>query len=82
MPKTVVAEARLRGRNQLTIPDAIAREAGIQPGDTFVVELGADEPETLRLRRARSSYAGALRGLWGEDADAYLEAERQAWAKR
>jgi bifunctional DNA-binding transcriptional regulator/antitoxin component of YhaV-PrlF toxin-antitoxin module len=79
MPKTVTAEARLRKRNQLTIPDAIVREAGIEPGETFVVELEPGEPDTLLLRRMRTSYAGALRGLWGSDADAYLDAERNAW---
>jgi bifunctional DNA-binding transcriptional regulator/antitoxin component of YhaV-PrlF toxin-antitoxin module len=77
MPKTVVAEARLRERNQLTIPDANVREAGIEPGETFVVEVA--QPDTLLLRRVRKSYAGALRGLWGGDADAYLEAERNTW---
>ena len=77
MPKTVIAEARLRDRNQLTIPDAIVREAGIEPGETFVVEVS--QPDTLLLRRVRKSYAGALRGLWGGDADAFLEAERNAW---
>jgi bifunctional DNA-binding transcriptional regulator/antitoxin component of YhaV-PrlF toxin-antitoxin module len=77
--KTLTAEARIRGRNQITIPDAIVRQAGIEPGDTFVVELEPDEPETLRLRRVRASYAGALRGLWGNDSYAYLEAERKDW---
>ncbi len=79
MAKTVTAEARLRDRNQLTIPDAIVREAGIEPGEMFVVELEPSEPDRLLLRRVRTSYAGALRGLWGDDADAYLDAERNAW---
>lgn len=79
MPKTVIAEAHLRARNQITIPDAIVRAAGIEPGETFVVELEPEDCETLHLRRVRTSYAGALRGLWGADADAYLEAERRSW---
>jgi bifunctional DNA-binding transcriptional regulator/antitoxin component of YhaV-PrlF toxin-antitoxin module len=79
MPKTVTAEAHLRARNQITIPDAIVRAAGIEPGETFVVELGLDDGETLHLRRVRASYAGALRGLWGADAGVYLEAERDGW---
>ena len=81
MRKTVTAEARLRERNQVTIPDEIVREAGIKPGDRFLVELGDDDGETLVLRRVRASYAGALRGLWGEDSDRYLEAERNDWTK-
>lgn len=78
MPETVIAEARLRERNQLTIPDKIARVAGIEPGETFVVEIEPNEPDTLRLRRVRTSYAGALRGLYG-DTGAYLDEERDAW---
>lgn len=79
MPDTVSAEARLRARNQLTIPDAIARAAGIEPGETFVVVLTRDDRDTLVLHRVRESYAGALRGLWGPDPTAWLEAERGSW---
>ena len=77
--KTISAEARLRARNQLTIPDLIAEASGIEPGETFVVELAPDEPETIRLHRLRTSYAGALRGLWGDDAGKYLDEERGSW---
>ena len=79
MPKTVSAEAHLRARNQITIPDSIVRAVGIEPGETFVVEVEPDDGDTLRLRRIRTSYAGALRGLWGADANVFLEAERNAW---
>jgi bifunctional DNA-binding transcriptional regulator/antitoxin component of YhaV-PrlF toxin-antitoxin module len=79
MLKTVSAEAHLRARNQITIPDSIVRAVGIQPGETFVVEVEPEDGDTLRLRRVRTSYAGALRGLWGADADVFLEAERNAW---
>lgn len=81
MLKTVSAEAHLRARNQITIPDAIVRAVGIEPGETFVVEVEPEDRDTLRLRRVRTSYAGALRGLWGADADADLEAERNAWSE-
>jgi bifunctional DNA-binding transcriptional regulator/antitoxin component of YhaV-PrlF toxin-antitoxin module len=79
MPKTVNAEAHLRARNQITIPDSIVRAVGIEPGETFIVEVEPDDGDTLRLRRVRTSYAGALRGLWGADANVFLEAERNAW---
>ena len=81
MAKTVSAEAHLRARNQITIPDAIVRAAGIEPGETFVVDLEPGDDETLHLRRVRTSYAGALRGLWGADAGVYLEAERDSWSE-
>ena len=80
--KTVSAEARFRARNQITIPEAVVRAAGIEPGETFVVEVEPEDIDTLRLRRIRTSYAGVLRGLWGPDANAYLEAERNAWDDR
>ena len=79
MPNTVTAEARLRERNQLTIPDAIVREAGIEPGEMFIVELEPSAPDTLRLRRVRLSYAGSLRGVWGADPAAFLDGERDSW---
>ncbi len=78
MPRTVTAEARLRERNQITIPDRIVKAAGIEPGETFVVELEPGDRDIVRLRRVRTSYAGALRGLYG-DADAYLDGERRSW---
>ncbi len=81
MHDTVTAEAQLRERNQLTIPDRIAKAAGIGPGETFVVELDSDDPDALRLRRVRTTYAGSLRGLYGK-ADEYLERERGSWGRR
>ena len=78
MSNTVIAEARLRERNQVTIPDAIVREAGLEPGDTFIVELETANG-TIRLRRIRTSFAGALRGVYGDDANRYLEGERGTW---
>ncbi|MHB8459946.1 MAG: hypothetical protein ACYDAK_02745 [Candidatus Limnocylindrales bacterium] len=79
MSRTVTAAAHLRTRNQVTIPDPIVRAAGFEPGETFVVELDPAEPDTIRWHRVRTSYAGALRGLWGGDAAAWLAAERDAW---
>ncbi|MGC8634146.1 MAG: hypothetical protein ACP5VP_05720 [Candidatus Limnocylindrales bacterium] len=82
MPQTVSAEARLRARNQLTIPDPVARAAAIEPGTTFVVEVTPDDPDVLRLRRVRTSYAGALRGLWQEGTGVWLDGERAGWEQR
>jgi hypothetical protein len=74
----VVATARLRSRNQLTLPDPIVQAAGLQEGVTFVVELDGADPDVVRLRRVRSSYAGALKGLY-EPTSEYLEGERSGW---
>jgi hypothetical protein len=77
----IVATARLRARNQLTLPDPIVQAAGLEGGATFVVELDRADPDVVRLRRVRSSYAGALKGMY-EPTDAYLDGERSGWDPR
>ena len=76
--QSVIAEARLRERNQLTLPDAVVQAAGIAAGERFVVELDPDDPATVRLHRTRGSYAGALREVLG-DAKQALHEERSGW---
>lgn len=73
-------EARIRSRNQLTLPDPIVRAAGIAEGDRFIVEVSTDDPDTVRLHRVRASYAGALRDLY-DDPATYLEGERESWSR-
>ena len=75
---SVTAEARLRARNQLTLPETVVRAAGIIEGDRFVVEVLPGDPDTVRLHRIRPSYAGALRDVYGDPAEA-VEVERQSW---
>jgi len=74
----ITAPARLRQRNQLTLPDAIVTAGDLEEGTTFIVELEPSDPDVVRLRRVRTSYAGALRGLYGP-ADEYVEGERAGW---
>jgi bifunctional DNA-binding transcriptional regulator/antitoxin component of YhaV-PrlF toxin-antitoxin module len=74
----VTAEARVRARNQLTLPDQVVQAAGIVEGDRFLVEIAADDPDVVRLHRIRPSYAGALATLYG-DPVAHLEEERRSW---
>ncbi len=83
MPK-VTAEARLRPKNQMTLPGSIVAAIKAEVGETFMVEAERDDPDVVRLRRVRRSYAGALRGAFGDadEAAAYLEEERESWAER
>ena len=74
----VPAEARLRARNQLTLPEPIVQAAGLDEGDRFVVDIDPDEPDVVRLRRVRDSYAGVLASVYG-DATAALAEERGSW---
>lgn len=78
MNATVRTPARLRSRNQLTLPNEIVEAAGIAEGDSFVVEHHPNEPDVVVLRRVRASYAGALATLYAPS-DEYLEGERAAW---
>ncbi len=78
---TVHAQARLRAKSQLTLPEAVVEAAGVAEGDRFLVEIAPDDPDTIRLHRIRSSYAGALRDIYGETAD-YLAGERASWEER
>ena len=52
--------------------------ADIHEGETLLVELEPAHPDLLRIRRIRQSYAGALRGMYG-DTRAYLDEERKDW---
>lgn len=80
MLNPVTAEARLRRKSQLTVPDPIVQAANVREGDRFVVEVVPAEPDTITLRRIRSSYAGALNGVYG-DAEEYLQGERATWKR-
>ena len=75
---SVTSEARVRAKNQFTLPDAVVRAAGISEGDRFVVEVNPGDTDTVRLHRIRPSYAGALRDAFGDAGEA-LEAERSSW---
>ena len=79
--RPVHAEARLRTKSQLTLPEPIVETAGVAEGDRFLVEIVPDDPDTIRLHRIRSSYAGVLRDVYG-DPSAYLERERATWKSR
>ncbi|HEY4633097.1 MAG TPA: hypothetical protein VIH00_04185 [Candidatus Limnocylindrales bacterium] len=75
---SVIAEARLRGRNQLTLPDPVVQAGGLAEGERFVVEIDPADPDTVRLHRIRASYAGTLREVYGDPVAALAE-ERQGW---
>jgi bifunctional DNA-binding transcriptional regulator/antitoxin component of YhaV-PrlF toxin-antitoxin module len=80
---TVEIEVGLRPKHQLTLPEAAARQLGVEPGDRLVIELDADRPGEVRLRPVRRSYAGALGGIFGTagEAERYLQEERASWSE-
>ena len=71
----------LRAKNQLTLPEPVARQLGVEPGDDLIVQVSDDQPEVAQIRPVRRSYAGAAAGLYGtpEEVCAYIRGERDAW---
>lgn len=76
-----IAEARLRTKNQLTLPEPIANALDAEPDDTLVFETDSDQPGTAVIRRVPRTFAGALPGVYGttEEVKAYLRTEHEAW---
>jgi len=72
----VPTTARLRHKNQLTVPDAAVEAVGAAIGDRFLVTVHAGG---IRLVPIRDSYAGALEGVFPADASAIVRRERDAW---
>ena len=74
------AGARLRSKNQLTVPEVVVERLRLRAGDqlAFDIREGADEVTVRRLPR---SYAGVLRSIYPtpEDARDHVAAERRAW---
>lgn len=71
----------LRTKNQITLPESIAEQLGVRPGDRLIFKLD-DEAREVRIRPIRRSYAGLFTGLYGatpEDELAYVDAERASW---
>lgn len=74
-------ETRLRARHQLTLPDAVVRAAGLAVGDRLMIDFDPADPEVVRLRPIRRTYAGAMADVYG-DATATLAEERASWPER
>ena len=74
--------ARLRPKNQLTLPTEIVKAVGAAAGDRFFVT--SDGPDRVVLERLPRSYAGSLAGLWGsaEAVNVDVRAIRGGWAER
>jgi bifunctional DNA-binding transcriptional regulator/antitoxin component of YhaV-PrlF toxin-antitoxin module len=79
--RPVEAEARLRAKNQLTLPDRIAEALDAHPDDVLVFEADPSQPGVAHVHLVRSGFAGSLTGTYGttEDVKAYLREERAAW---
>ena len=79
----VIAEVGVRPKNQITLPDAVLRQMGARTGDRLLIESDPDEPDVLRVRAVRRSYAGVLAGVYGtaDEAVGYVRAEQDSWGR-
>ncbi len=79
--KSIQAVVRLRAKNQLTLPEAIAAHLGVEPGDQLIIEMDEEVPGLVQVRPLLRSYAGILKGIYGtpEETAEYLRQERASW---
>lgn len=79
--RPVAAEARLRAKNQLTVPEAIVEALHAEPNDTFVWETDPIEPGVARVHRVPHAFAGSLTGVYGtsDEVSDVVRSERAAW---
>ena len=78
----VEAEAKLRPKNQVTLPEEIAKRLGVGPGDQLIFRIADDDPRQVHVRPVRRSYAGILEGVYGktpEEVEEYIRGERASW---
>lgn len=83
MDRPVEAEARLRAKNQLTLPEAIANALDARPDDVLVFEADPREPGTARIHLVRHEFAGSMTGVYGtsDEVIAFLREEHAAWGE-
>ncbi len=81
MPPAIAAEARLRAKNQITVPETIVDLLDAQQDDLLVFEANDHEPGTAVVRAIPRSFAGSMNGVYGttEDVKAFLREEHAAW---
>lgn len=77
----IKAEARLRHKNQITLPEQIAQLLEARPNDVLVFESDPADPHAACVRLLPRTYAGTMTGVYGstEDVLRYLHEEHEAW---
>lgn len=81
--RPVEAEARLRAKNQITLPEAIVRALEAAPDDVIVFETDPAQPGVAHLHLVPRDFAGSLTGVYGtsDDVLAFVRGERAAWGE-
>jgi bifunctional DNA-binding transcriptional regulator/antitoxin component of YhaV-PrlF toxin-antitoxin module len=81
--RTIEADARLRAKNQLTLPEPIADALGAEPNDVLVFEIDPMRPDVALVHLVRAGFAGAMTGVYGttDDVKAFIREEHAAWGE-
>ena len=78
----VIETVRLRAKNQLTLPEAIARAVDAHPGDRLRIWVEADG--SIQLQKIEASAYGKFPGMWGRDSEevaAHINGLRDEWER-
>jgi hypothetical protein len=79
--RPIEAGARLRAKNQLTLPEPIAEALGAEPNDILVFEMDPTRPDVAVIHLVHAGFAGALTGMYGttDEVKAFVRGEHEAW---
>lgn len=83
LDRPIEADARLRAKNQLTLPEPIAEALGARTNDVLVFETDPMLPGVAHVHLVRARFAGALTGVYGttQQVKAFLREEHEAWGE-
>jgi bifunctional DNA-binding transcriptional regulator/antitoxin component of YhaV-PrlF toxin-antitoxin module len=81
--RPIQAVARLRAKNQLTLPEPIAEALGAEPNDLLVFEFDPIRPGVALVHLVPAAFAGAMTGVYGttDDVKAFIREEQAAWGE-
>lgn len=81
--RPIEAEARLRAKNQLTLPEPIAEALGAEPNDVLVFEIDPTQRDVVLVHLVHAGFAGALTGTYGttDEVKAFIREEHAAWGE-
>jgi hypothetical protein len=83
LDRHVEVDARLRQKNQLTLPEPVARALDARLDDRLLFEIDPAEPGVVRLRVLPRDFAGSMTGVFGttDETLAFVRGERDAWGE-
>jgi hypothetical protein len=81
MTVRAVEQARLRHKNQLTLPERIANHLEAEPDDVLSFEADPAQPGVAIVRRLPRGFAGSMTGVYGTTAEvkAFIREEHDSW---